>query len=428
MKPETYRILIADDTPALHESYYNIFTSEADEGVAMSGMAKFAPELVEHEKPVAPIYALTHVQQGEEAITAATLAQLAGTPFALAILDVRMPPGIDGVQTARRLQTQYPDLQIVLCTAYTDYTWSDLLKSFPGSDSVLLLKKPFDAIEIRQIATALCRKWKLAEENRQLILDLENRVASRTQQLSQTATELTTALQAAEAGNRAKNDFLRCISHELNSPLNGVHGAASVLELSDDVSTRKMGQIILESSARLNRLFRRILLYIQLEAPAVRTLYPLQVIKLLEKVVEPQRATASAKGLTLQASFSTPPELHIFGRAELLETALENLMENAVKFTARGSISVHLKHLVERKLLQVEITDTGEGCAPAKIDELASLFSPGDTSLQRKQSGIGLGLALVGRIARHLNGEIQVKADSPGGSVFTLTVPCATAA
>ena len=424
MTPRPHRILIADDTPALHEAYRNIFAVEIDELAAIPGLAKFAPELTTPAAAAGPTYALTHVQQGEEAIAAATAAQLAGTPFALAILDVRMPPGIDGVQTARRLRVQQPDLQIVLCTAFADYSWSDLLMAFPESDGLLLLKKPFDAIEIHQITTALCRKWQLAAENRELIHDLETRVAARTAQLSQTAAELATALQDAQAANRAKHDFLRCVSQELNTPLNGVHGAATVLGLSEDPATRQMGQVILTSSSQLNRLFRHILLYLQLEATPVRSPHPLHLANLLGRGVEPHRAAALAKGLRLHASFTSPPSLHVFGRAELLETALDNLVENAVKFTAAGSVTVHLRHDSTGKVLHLEIVDTGDGLDPAKLDELSSLFSPGDLSLQRKQSGIGIGLALVGRIARHLDGRIGVRAGAAGGSVFTLSVPC----
>jgi len=265
------RILIADDTPALHESYRNIFAVGTDELACLPGMAKFAPDHVEPKTPAAPAYALTHVKQGEEALATAFNAQQVGKPFALAILDVRMPPGIDGVQTARRLREQHPGMQIVLCTAFADYTWSDLLEAFPESDGVLLLKKPFDAIEIHQIAAALCRKWHLAVENQAHVRNLEKRVEERTTQLTQTATELASALKAAQVANRAKHEFLRCVSHELNTQLNGIHGAASLLSLQADPTTQRMGQIITESSTRLNRMFNRVLIYLRWKsAPLAR--------------------------------------------------------------------------------------------------------------------------------------------------------------
>jgi signal transduction histidine kinase len=418
------RILIADDTPALHESYRNIFAVETDALADLPGLAKFAPEHVAPHSPAEPAYALTHVKQGEEALATASNAQQVGEPFALAILDVRMPPGIDGVQTARRLREQHPDMQIVLCTAFADYTWSDLLQAFPESDGVLLLKKPFDAIEIHQIAAALCRKWHLAVENQAHVRNLEKRVTERTAQLTQTAAELASALTAAQAANRAKHEFLRCVSHELNTPLNGIHGAASLLCLQDDPTTKRMGQIITESSTRLNRMFNRILTFLQLEVTPARTPQPLQPAALLARAVEPYRTAAQAKGLTLQSSFTAPHQLTVHGRSSLVETALDNLLENAIKFTSTGSVCVNLHYDHPTQTLIIEVTDTGEGIVQSQREELFNLFTPGDTSLTRKQSGAGLGLALVSRIARVLDGEISMRPGSPVGSVFTLRIPC----
>jgi signal transduction histidine kinase len=424
LKTEHYRILIADDTETLHESYRNVFSREGDDLAGLPGLAKFAPEQVAVRKLLGPTFTLTHVYQGEEAIAAASSALVSGVPYAMAILDVRMPPGIDGVQTARRLRAKYPDLQIVLCTAFADYTWSELVQAFPESDGILLLKKPFEAIEINQICAALCRKWQLATENRELIRNLELRVEARTVQLSQTAADLTTALKAAEAAARAKHEFLRCVSHELNTPLNGIHGAASLLCLQTDATAQKMGQIITESSSRLQRLFARILLYLQLDAPIVRTPQVMNPAALLARAVEPQRPAAEAKSLELQVSLMTPPLLKLNGRPDLVEIALENLMENAIKFTERGTIQVRLNYQSAEQSLMLEIIDTGPGINPAQREELFSLFSPGDSSLTRKQSGVGLGLALVERIASQLDGTISLRDSSPAGSTFTLKIPC----
>ena len=428
MPTDIYRILIADDTPALHESYRNIFAVDTDELGGLPGMAKFAPDRVLPKSPELRAFALTHVTQSEDALATAAAAQKAGKPFALAILDVRMPPGIDGVQTARRLREQHPGMQIVLCTAFADYSWSDLLQAFPESDGLLLLKKPFDAIEIYQIAASLCRKWHLAVDNQAHVRHLENRVAERTAQLTQTAAELASALAAAQGANRAKHEFLRCVSHELNTPLNGIHGAASLLSLQVEPTTQRMGQIIIESSSRLNRMFNRILTYLQLDGPNAGAPQPLQAAGLLARAVEPHRMAAQAKGLTLHSSSTAPALLTMNGRAGLVETALDNLMENAIKFTSTGSVGVNLNYDYPKQTLIIEVTDTGEGIVQSKREELFNLFTPGDTSLTRRHSGVGLGLALVSRIARVIDGEISMCPGTPVGSVFTLRVPCTVAA
>jgi signal transduction histidine kinase len=114
----------------------------------------------------------------------------------------------------------------------------------------------------------------------------------------------------------------------------------------------------------------------------------------------------------------------VHGRSGLVETALDNLMENAIKFTSTGSVCVNLHYDHPKQMLSIEVTDTGEGIVQSQREELFNLFTPGDNSLTRKQNGVGLGLALVSRIARVLDGEISMRPGSPVGSVFTLKVPC----
>ena len=185
-----------------------------------------------------------------------------------------------------------------------------------------------------------------------------------------------------------------------------------------------MGQIITESSTRLNRMFNRILIYLQLDGSPAGSPQPLQPAGLLARAVEPYRSAAQTKGLKLQASFTAPPLLTVLGRAGLVETALDNLMENAIKFTSTGSVCVNLQYDHAKQTLVIEVTDTGEGIVQSQREELFNLFTPGDNSLTRKQTGAGLGLALVSRIARVLDGEISMRPGTPVGSVFTLTVPC----
>ena len=425
----TFRILIADDTPALHESYRNIFAPLGECPPPFPGAEKFlGAAATGAPASVGPVFELTSVFQGEEALSAIATAHAAGTPFALAILDIRMPPGIDGVQTALRLRAEYPALQILLCTAYADYSWADLATAFPDSDSVLLLKKPFDAIEVQQLAHALCRKWELALENQGLIRDLESRVAARTAQLARTTDELAIALRAAQAAERAKHAFLRSVSHELNTPLNGIQGTASILALSAHPETQQLGKIIVESGSRLNRLFTRILLYLQLEATTPVTLTHLQPVPVLLRCFESHLPGAEAKRLTCHLTLEAPIELFLLSRADLLAALLDDLLDNAIKFTPQGTIHVTLAHDPAHALFIIKVADTGLGLATDEIDEITALFKPGDDSLTRRQDGLGIGLALIARINRHLGGTLTVSPGPVSGTVFTISLPCASPA
>lgn len=84
----------------------------------------------------------------------------------MAFVDVRMPPGWDGVETAAHLWEAAPDLQVVICTAYSDYSWDEMIGQFGTNDRLVILKKPFDNIEVLQLACALTEKWRLQKEAR----------------------------------------------------------------------------------------------------------------------------------------------------------------------------------------------------------------------------------------------------------------------
>ena len=418
------RILIADDLPAIHDDYRRIFASHADAPPKPASAAKFASTDTANPFTSRDAFELTYVNQGEEAVAAADTAAAEGRPFALAFLDVRMPPGIDGIETARRLIVANHGIQIVLCTAYSDYNADDLARIFPKTDSILLLQKPFEPIEVRQCAHALHQKWRQATESQSLIKGLSSRVAERTAQLIKTAEELAAALHLAQSAERAKHEFLRCVSHELNTPLNGVQGAASILALSSDPQTRELGAIIHKTSAHLHRLFVRILLFLDLEAEAARSPEALAPANLLAGVLGPHQAAAAAKHLQVQSHCLTPPSLQIKGPAKLLFTALDNLVENAIKFTPSGEVRVMILHTPADSSLLIEVSDTGLGLTQKKIDDLTAPFSPGDVSNTRSQDGIGIGLALVGRIAQCLGGTLQARRGATSGSIFTLTIPC----
>ena len=90
-----------------------------------------------------------------------------GLPYAMVFLDVRMPPGWDGIETAQKLWEADPDLQIVLCTAYSDYSWQETVAALGRTDRLLILKKPFDRVEVCQLASALTEKWNLVLRERQ---------------------------------------------------------------------------------------------------------------------------------------------------------------------------------------------------------------------------------------------------------------------
>ncbi len=165
------RILVIDDNPAIHEDFRKILLCDDDEQPLMDAEAAFfgndAPAktcCLEVELDVA--------HQGQEGCEKVRAAIDEGRPYTMAFVDMRMPPGWDGLETIERLWKADPELQVVLCTAFSDHSWADMYERLGSSDQLLVLKKPFDAIEIRQMASALIEKWNATAREHALIEEL----------------------------------------------------------------------------------------------------------------------------------------------------------------------------------------------------------------------------------------------------------------
>ncbi len=196
MRSTGTRILVIDDNPAIHEDFRKIFGS--DQGRAAPSAAEVELFGDDAEERSAPHFELDSAFQGKEGVALLQQSLEQKSRYAMAFVDVRMPPGWDGVETAARLWQVDPEIQVVLCTAYSDYSWGEMLAKLGRSDRLVILKKPFDTIEVLQLASALSEKWRLARESRSVLDDLERRVFVRTHALAQAGERL----QASESQYR----------------------------------------------------------------------------------------------------------------------------------------------------------------------------------------------------------------------------------
>lgn len=183
MNTETnLRILLVDDLPSIHDDFRKILSPAAagDDDLAMMEAALFGAAAPRRQAS----FQLDSAFQGEQALAMVEAALQAGRPYALAFVDMRMPPGWDGVETIERLWQVDPRLQVVICTAFSDHSWSDVRTRLDTSDRLLILKKPFDAVEVQQLAAALTSKWSLARQSEAYVERLETAVEQRTRELS----------------------------------------------------------------------------------------------------------------------------------------------------------------------------------------------------------------------------------------------------
>lgn len=177
------RILVVDDNQAIHRDFDKILGAPAEPAAALAGVES----LLFGDAPAAQRerarYGLEFASQGQEGVARVRRAVAGGRPFAIAFIDMRMPPGWDGLETIERLWEVDPDVQVVICSAHSDYDWNDVVTRLGQTDRLLVVKKPFEPIEVLQCASALARKWQHERALRLQLETLEKAVAARTERL-----------------------------------------------------------------------------------------------------------------------------------------------------------------------------------------------------------------------------------------------------
>jgi two-component system cell cycle sensor histidine kinase/response regulator CckA len=175
------RILIVDDNAAIHDDYRKILGVDSSAAGFREEEEDFFGKPEKSRRQAG--FEMDFAFQGFEALEHVKAAIEVGRRYAVAFIDVRMPPGWDGLETTLRLWDADPDLQIVICTAYSDYSWNEMMDMIKTPERLLILKKPFDSIEVLQLANALTEKWSLIQAARQNLETLESTVRMRTREL-----------------------------------------------------------------------------------------------------------------------------------------------------------------------------------------------------------------------------------------------------
>lgn len=178
------RIIVIDDNPLIHKDFIKILSTSKD-GNDNKKMSELEEKIFgkADSSSLLPTFEIDTASQGKEGVEKIKTALAEGRPYALAFVDVRMPPGWDGVETIKHIWELDSNIQVVICTAYSDYSWEETVEQLGQKDNLLILKKPFDNIAVRQLACALTKKWQLLQEAKTYTILLEERIQERTDSL-----------------------------------------------------------------------------------------------------------------------------------------------------------------------------------------------------------------------------------------------------
>ncbi|MFZ3183391.1 MAG: ATP-binding protein [Pseudomonas sp.] len=455
------RILLIDDTPSIHQDFRKILLPDTS---AESDLDAVEAVLFDAKVKVRTVpFELDSAYQGQEGLAKVCESLKANRPYALAFVDMRMPQGWDGVETIERLWQEDPLLQIVVCTAYSDYSWEEVLERLDGRDRLLILKKPFDNIEVCQLANTLTAKWDMTRLAALQMSELEQEVQQRTVEIRRTSAALQVEVverkqlesQLLQAEKLASIGQLAAgVAHEINNPIGFVSTNFGVLEgnfakllevlLAYEDVEQSMGSA--DVVAKLKSLRERVELdYLKADIPLLmreskegltrvrQIVQDLRDFSRVDSAQELQWANLQqgidstlnivASELKYKADvikeYGELPDIECW--PSQINQVFMNLVVNAAQAIGpeRGKIIIRTGVDDDGENVWMEVADTGSGIS---AETLPCIFDPFFTT-KPVGKGTGLGLSLSYGIVQKHGGNISVHSEVGVGSTFRVDLP-----
>jgi signal transduction histidine kinase len=426
-----HRILVIDDNPNIHKDFQTILLEE-EESTALDSLRNevFGDNSNRHVNT--SVYELDFASQGKEGCDKVKQACSENRPYELAFVDMRMPPGWDGLKTIEHIWQIDPHVQVVICTAYSDYSWGEISERLGRSENLLILKKPFDSAEVAQFASALTQKWILAKQAALKTGQLEEMVKERTDELTRINEQLTLEIaerleaekkqaeliEKVDNINKELKDFASIVSHDLKAPLRGIKSLASWLldDCADSLGDQGKEQInlLLGRVERMYNLIDGVLQY-SIVGRTEEKVVPVNLNKFVPEIID---MLVPPKNISVTVENELPV-------IECEETQImqlfQNLLNNAIKYMNKEQGRIKVGCTEENGAWKFSIADNGPGIEEKNFEKIFKMFQV--VAVSEEFQGTGVGLTVAKKIVELHGGRIWVESKVGEGSTFFFTLP-----
>ena len=403
--------MIVDDNTAIHDDFKQLLSGNPKKDSSLNKLEEslFGSDGQNNEPENELSYEIDSAYQGIDAVELVKKAVSDKKPYAMAFVDMRMPPGIDGLETIRQIWEIAPQTEIVLCTAYSDHSLTEISEYLKDTQRLLLLKKPFDPVEIRQMAASLTAKWNYAFEAKYYLENVEELLESRTKSLDEERAMRIEASKLASLGEMAGG-----IAHEINNPLGIISGNANrLIKLSqkDQCNSEQaieIGQKISDTCARISRIINSMLAIAHNNPKGIFESTPVKVI--IDETLNLFHEKFKSLGIDVQLE-GFDSEVTIDCDHTKISQVFINLINNAHDAILESESDpkwVKIKLDENDSNIEIRFIDSGNGIPNDVQDKiLEPFFTTKDVG-----KGTGLGLSLAQSYMTDHKGELSLDKSS----------------
>ena len=409
-----YRILIVDDNPSIFEDFSAILTPRQSNSNNLSQLSKnLFGEDPSPSTPDAdgftPTYLLDYAANEIEASEMVIKSKRNNAPYSLVFMDSRMTPGLDGVQATRKIWNIDPEIEVVLCTAYTDYTWQEIIDVIGLSDQFLILKKPFDISAVKQLASTLTHKWERKKDLDRYLDKLETHADD----LSQKTREMIATNEHKNLLNPNQVEIPNISEHS-----NFLYQLAELKTMEFDRLRKDFDKAHLTINRVMN-LIQSIGYFSDYNKAHGRSSTPVDLRGLIKSITDSYQQSFSEKGIQIAVG-NKHGEVLANIDPDKFSFVVKNLINNsihALRDSKNKEINIDIHQETDR--LKIQVMDSGEGIPSTIQSEIMKPFfttkHPGNSS--------GLGLTIAKSIIEYYNGNLCLEKSTEQGTAFLIELP-----